>query len=98
MEIQIIRELLEKQGVDWDKEPRLLEHIQESCFEIATLENEEIWRVHRELGEKTEDLGFLRQDGILCLSNELCYHYARHAFSEGFYTGLRLVAEIGTQR
>ena len=95
MEIQIIRELLEKQGVDWDTDPKLLEHIQESCFEITTLENDEIRRVHLELREKTEELGFLCQDGILCLSNELCYHYACHAFSKGFYAGLRLVTEIG---
>ena len=79
----------EKGGIE------LLNYIEKCCFETATLENEEIWRIHRELEKKTGDMEFLRQDEILCLANELCCRYARNAFSEGFYTGLRLVSEIG---
>ena len=76
----------------------MLDYIEKCCFEKAVLEDAEIWRLHQKIAEKMGWMDFVKQDAILSLSNELCYHYARNAFSEGFYAGLRLAAEIGAQR
>ena len=98
MENQKIKELLQRLCTEAENGDPILDQIKDCCFESATLENEGIRDRQKDLSELTEYLGFLKQDEILCLSNELCYHYARHAFSEGFYAGLRLVTEIGAQR
>ena len=94
MENRKLKELL--QNLCRDGTPSLKEQIRECCFESATLENEEIRQRQKDLSELTEYLGFLQQDKILCLCNELCYRYAEQAYSQGFYTGLRIVSEILT--
>ena len=93
MENHKIKELLQRLCRDGD--PALMEQVKECCFESATLENDGIRQRQKDLSELTEYLGFLKQDKILCLCNELCYRYAEQAFSQGFYTGLRIVSEIG---
>ncbi len=93
MKSTFIKELLENRK--WEgKEGELLDRVRECLFEEAQLENPVIQETHNRLSEMTAFLGFLEQDKILCVSNELCYHYAIRAFSEGFYGGLGVVSEI----
>ena len=75
----------------------MLDYIERCCFEKAVLEDVEIWLLHRELENQMGEMDFGKRDEILCLSNDLCYHYAQNAFSQGFSTGLRLAVEIGKQ-
>ena len=96
MENQKIKELLQRLCTETENGDPILDQIKDCCFESATLENEGIRDRQKDLSELTEYLGFLQQDKILCLCNELCYRYAEQAYSQGFYTGLRIVSEILT--